>query len=706
MEWKTVVSRKRAIRDAAIQETAELLKVSVDEDSCGFPIPERASIAYLLDQLRTAQLSAEAIVKTIITRAISAHTETNCLSETLFQPALERAIYLDDYFKTHQKLIGPLHGIPISVKDQFHIKGVDTTLGYVGRSFQPSSNTAVMVTILEKLGAVIITKTVIPQSILYGETESPLWGLTTFPGRPELSPGGSSGGEAALMAMCGSICGWGTDIGGSIRVPSHLCGLFGLKPSAGRFSYAGAANSHEGQFHVPSSVGPISPLLSNLVTMTKECLLTEPWMLDPNVVPLPWRQDMFEGVQQRPLRIGLILDDGIVKPHPEVQLAVQLVAALFEEAGHTIVPWSTSEHLDCIKIQDQFYRADGGEDIATEVAVAGEPLIAHVQSLVESSKAISVYQYWQLNRRKTAIQEAYNARWNAASTHTDADGDHSHCVDVLISPVSAHTAVPHRSSRWTGYAKIWNFLDYTAMSFPFANFGGPAVSSVDPGKICIAASEKQRREYTERHVPRNEIDEWVKGLYDPAAMQGLDIGIQIIGRRFQDETVLGVASLLQRLNSVVSQANQVDAWQLRYTTGCTLGAGSAFIFGERLSHNWSINVANVTVTGRADFRTGSFNHSQMFVSKIIRPLHSCSVGPPVSDSAGSQPLGLVSQAAVVILDIKITSWLFFAMIYLDTLFQWHFAVACQALFLLLVSTVIPPFASHLAGFYRAARPMG
>lgn len=410
-----------------------------------------------------------------------------------------------------------------------------------------------MVTILEKLGAVIIAKTAIPQSMMYGETESPLWGLTTFPGRPELSPGGSSGGESALMAMSGSFAGWATDIGGSIRVPSHLCGLFGLKPSASRFSYADVANSHEGQSHVPSSIGPMSLLLSNLITVTKECLLAEPWILDPNVVPLPWRQDAFEQVQQRPLKIGVILDDGVVKPHPEVQIAVQRAAALFEKAGHKVVPWSTSEHLGCIEIQDQFYRADGGEDILSEVAVAGEPLIAHVESLVQSSKPISVYEYWQLNRRKTAAQEAYNQRWNTSMDIGEDNNDSSLCVDVLISPASPHTAVPHRSSRWTGYAKIWNFLDYTAMSFPFAQFGGSTSSSIGSSrKFCITASEEERRDYLHSYEPRNAIDKWVQDLYDPEKMQGLPIGIQIIGRRFQEEKVLGVARVLEELMSIPS----------------------------------------------------------------------------------------------------------------------------------------------------------
>lgn len=332
-------------------------------------------------------------------------------------------------------------------------------------------------------------------------------------------------------------------------MPSHLCGLFGLKPSAGRFSYAGAANSHEGQSHVPSSIGPISPLLSNLITITKESLLAEPWLLDPNVVPIPWRQDVFEQVQQRPLTIGVILDDGIVKPHPETQIAVQQAVALFEQAGHKVIPWSTSEHMACIEIQDQFYRADGGEDITTEVAVAGEPLIAHVETLI-TKKPLSVYQYWQLNRRKTLFQEAYNRKWTEAADPEETAKSLPAYVDVIISPVSAHTAVPHRSSRWTGYAKIWSFLDYTAMSFPFAKFGGATDFEAGSKKINVTASEEIRRCYMEDHIPRNEIDEWVKGLYNLKTMEGLDIGIQIIGRRYHEESVLGVASVLEKLMSV------------------------------------------------------------------------------------------------------------------------------------------------------------
>lgn len=92
--------------------------------------------------------------------------QANCLSEPLFERALRRARELDEHLQTTGETIGPLHGLPVSVKDQFDIKGIDTTLGYVGRSFKPATQDAALVVVLEKLGAVIITKTAIPQSIL------------------------------------------------------------------------------------------------------------------------------------------------------------------------------------------------------------------------------------------------------------------------------------------------------------------------------------------------------------------------------------------------------------------------------------------------------------------------------------------------------------------------------------------------------------
>lgn len=349
--------------------------------------------------------------------------------------------------------------------------------------------------------------------------------------------------------MSGAVCGWGTDIGGSIRGPSHLCGLFGLKPSSTRFPYAGVPNSQEGQAHVPSSIGPMSRHLSTLIDMTRSCLLAQPWDLDPNVTPLPWREDKYVEVQTRPLKIGLILDDGVVRPHPEIELAVQRAAELLEQAGHEIVPWDTSDHMDCIKIMDQVYRADGGEDIRNEVAAAGEPLLPHVAALLESARPISVYNYWQLHRLKVAAQQAYNDKWNDSHRLGQARHPEQRSVDVLISPVMSHAAVPHRKTgKWVGYTKIWNFLDYTAMSFPFARFSGdPTEVGDSSSEQILVAATRARAEFQQLYVPRNDLDEWNQQQYDPEAMHDLPIGVQIIGRRFEEEKVLGVATVLEKL---------------------------------------------------------------------------------------------------------------------------------------------------------------
>jgi amidase len=185
--------------------------------------------------------------------------------------------------------------------------------------------------------------------------------------------------------------GWGTDIGSSIRQPAAFCGLFGMEPSSTCLPYAGVPVSHEGQSHVPSFIGPLVRDLSTLVTVMRECLSAESWILDPSVAPLPWREDAFKTVQERPLKIGVIFDDGVVRPHPEIEAAVHLAADMLEAAGHEIVTWDMTDHMGCIEIMNQFYRADGGEDIRRDAEAASEPMISHVVRPVESAKPISVY---------------------------------------------------------------------------------------------------------------------------------------------------------------------------------------------------------------------------------------------------------------------------------------------------------------------------
>lgn len=150
-----------------------------------------------------------------------------------------------------------------TLKDQFNLKGYDTTLGYVGRSFAPAEQDATVVKMLKSLGAVVVAKTNLPQSIMWCETDNPLWGLTTNPYNRDYTPGGSTGGEAVLIAGGASMLGMGTDIGGSIRIPSHMMGIYGLKPSVSFiFNY------------LFSSAVCIRSLLISTYSRVRDCLTT------------------------------------------------------------------------------------------------------------------------------------------------------------------------------------------------------------------------------------------------------------------------------------------------------------------------------------------------------------------------------------------------------------------------------------------------
>ncbi|KAF2133025.1 amidase [Dothidotthia symphoricarpi CBS 119687] len=521
-EWLQTATKKRQLRDQAIQTFAETLQTPSK-------LPLDGSGTFN-DQSR---LSAGAIPQTISSGVFNASTileyHIRRLTEILFDDATKQANELDKFFKTHGRLVGPLHGIPMTVKDQFDIAGYDSTLGYVGRAFKPAAQDCVLVAMLKQMGAVIFAKTNLPQSIMWCETENPLWGLTTHPKNPDFTPGGSTGGEGTLLSLGGTAVGWGTDIGGSIRIPSHMNGLYGFKPSSSRLPYHGVAVSTEGQEHVPSVIGPMSRDMESLIVATQAVIDGAPWNLDPKCCPVPWRSTIFEGVQSRPLVIAVMRDDGVVRPHPPVTRVLEEVVAKLKQAGHEIVPWTPgSLHQECIDIMDQYYTADGGEDIRRDMEEGGEPYIPHVEALVNRGKPISVYSYWQLNRQKLAAQKRFLDLWN--STKSPESGKQ---IDIMLAPVMPHSAVPHRTCRWVGYTKIFNFVDYPSVVLP----AGQVSKELD------TAAAGQMGTYQ----PRNPLDEWNWNLFDVDSMDGMPIGVQVITCRLQEEKALGAAKSIDKI---------------------------------------------------------------------------------------------------------------------------------------------------------------
>ena len=271
-----------------------------------------------------------------------------------FDAAIEDAKRLDAYFAEHKKPIGPLHGLPISLKDQFHVKGVETTMGYVGwiGTFQGKKDDSRRATFeselvkeLRNLGGVLYCKTSVPATLMAGETVNNIISYTWNPKNRLLSSGGSSGGEGALIALKGSPGGFGTDIGGSIRIPAVFNGLFGIRPSSGRMPYEGAANSIDGQNLILSVVGPLATTARSLTLLFKAVLNQQPWYHDPLVLELPWRADIEERTRalirksadgSSSLAFAIMRHDGMVQPHPPIARAVEIVEQTLKRLGHKV----------------------------------------------------------------------------------------------------------------------------------------------------------------------------------------------------------------------------------------------------------------------------------------------------------------------------------------------------------------------------------
>ena len=205
-----------------------------------------------------------------------------------------------------------------------------------------------MVKHLRSLGAILFCKTSVPPTLMSGETTNNILGYTWSPKNRNLSAGGSSGGEGALIGLKGSPVGFGTDIGGSVRIPAAFNGLYGLRPSTGRLAYEGMCNSMDGQNSVLSVVGPISHSVASLKLLVQALLSQVPWLHDPLVHEIPWRHeyeqqtiDLINDSRHGSgnLAFGLLEHDGQVTPHPPVQRAMKIIKETLRRLDHKVREW-------------------------------------------------------------------------------------------------------------------------------------------------------------------------------------------------------------------------------------------------------------------------------------------------------------------------------------------------------------------------------
>ncbi|KAL6714524.1 hypothetical protein ACLMJK_007949 [Lecanora helva] len=467
-------------------------------------------------------------------RASLAHQLTNCLLETFFDAAVEDARRLDEYYRQHKRPIGPLHGLPVSLKDQFHVKGVETTMGYVGwiGTFMGKRGTgqervfeSEMVRELRALGAVLYCKTNVPHSLMSGETNNNILGYTTNPKNRNLSCGGSSGGEGALIALRGSPLGLGTDIGGSIRIPAAFNGLYGLRPSAGRLPYEGMANSMDGQNSVLSVVGPLAPSAASLKLLVKSLLSQHPWLHDPLCHEIPWREDHEEQIHRlistSKLAFGIMKHDGLVTPHPPVQRAMDIVVQTLERLGHKVIAWKPPSHKRGIDIVHTAWAYDGGADIHGALSLSGEPPIPQITGMygLKQREQANATEIAANNVAKREYQKEYMEYWNSTADLTSTGRP----VDALIMPVAPFAAARRETYSYYGYSNIFNTLDYSSCVFPVTNV------------------DKKADVIDERFDPISNLDRDIAAIYDPEIYDGAHVAVQLVGRRLQEEKVLALA---------------------------------------------------------------------------------------------------------------------------------------------------------------------
>lgn len=157
--------------------------------------------------------------------------------------ALETAMQHDEYQEMTGTTLGPMHGVPYTLKDTFAVEGYDSSLGISSLANKPADTSSVLHATLTKLGGILLAKTNVPQTLLAFECNNPIFGVTQNPVVKGFTSGGSSGGEAAVLARDASAIGFGSDIGGSLRIPTGWCGIYALKTVKGRFPMRGHSST-------------------------------------------------------------------------------------------------------------------------------------------------------------------------------------------------------------------------------------------------------------------------------------------------------------------------------------------------------------------------------------------------------------------------------------------------------------------------------
>jgi fatty acid amide hydrolase len=506
--------------------------------------PTAWGAAEIARHIASREISSREVVQAFIERIEGVNGRLNAVVVRRYDAALAEAAAADERLARGEP-IGLLHGVPITVKECFHVAGTPATIGLDRRRDEISPDDGLLVRRMKRAGAIILGKTNVPQLMTWYECDNPVYGRTNNPWDLGRTPGGSTGGEAAIIAAHGSPLGLGNDLGGSIRVPCHFCGIHGLKPTSLRLPRMGAVSTVRGLEAIVTQPGPMARHVEDLHLGLK--VLADPGDgyvggdVMPGGLPDPAAIDL------RHLRIALLESDGTLPVSAAIQRAVREAADALAARGATIVPFNSGGKPlfpahEVLEIYCGLMGADGGADarrlahgstldwrvarlswiaglrpqtrmaVVNGLRLAGQRWMARVVSLVRPMSADS---YRQLAYRKQQfVRQAIDALQRER-------------IDAILCPPHALPATQH--------VKGFDLLAAASHAMLFNLLGWPAG--------VVAATRVRAGEDAGRRASRDQVERQAAAV-DRGSV-GLPVGVQIAALPWREDIVLAVMGALE-----------------------------------------------------------------------------------------------------------------------------------------------------------------
>jgi amidase len=404
--------------------------------------PIYRSAIELAQAIRSRRLSAVELTRASFARIAEVNPALNAVVQQCEDRAIAEARRADDALARGDR-VGPLHGVPMTIKDSFETEGVTTAAGTTGLAANVPARDATVVARLRRAGAILLGKTNVPEITLRFVTDNYVYGRTSNPYDLGRIPGGSSGGAAAIVAAGGAAFDIGTDTGGSIRIPAHFCGLAGLKATAGRVPRTGHIPFLEfGPLEALTQAGPLARRVGDLLPILR--IIAGPDAYDPSVVPMPIGDDAAVDIGN--LRIAFYTDNGLMSPTPDTAAAVKAAVSALAARGAAVNEALPPDIGTSKALWVDLMTADGGAGVRDLLSRLGTE---RMHPLVE----------WTQEREAVPAAELMRAlaRWNDLRSRNLAFFED---FDLIVCPVNSGPATRHGEATRFDYTYHYNLLGW------------------------------------------------------------------------------------------------------------------------------------------------------------------------------------------------------------------------------------------------------